>query len=247
MKKSKPNHNDIDYWRQLDLFDPNHTNVPIHIIGAGATGSYIAYLLAKMGCDDLTVYDFDKVENHNLPNQIYGLEHIGNLKVDALENIIKRDCDCTIKKVSAEVKELNNIDGVVFVLTDTMHSRKSIWESLRDNPKIKFFIETRMGAEFGVIYSLVPLLNKTEYEKTLYTDEQAERSACTRQSICPTVATIAGMAVFSLIRFLNNEDNPNKIMVSLLPPMMTTQSWNKPKLPVVQSRSKKQIKTNNKK
>jgi molybdopterin/thiamine biosynthesis adenylyltransferase len=217
--------NDIDYWRQLDIFSPDSFDIPIHVIGAGATGSYIVHLLSKMGCKDITVYDFDKVENHNLPNQVYGLEHIGQLKVDALKKIIKRDCGIDIKTHSTEVKTLDKIEGILFVLTDTMHSRKSIWESVKNNPKIKFYIETRMGAEFGTIYSLIPLLNQSEYEKTLYSDEQAERSACTRQSISPTVATIAGMAVFSLLRFLNKEDNPNKVMVSLLPSMMLSQSW----------------------
>ena len=75
---------EVDYWRQLDIFSPKNFTTSITIIGAGATGSYIAWLLAKMGCRDITVYDADKIENHNLPNQIYGIKDIGKKKVLAI-------------------------------------------------------------------------------------------------------------------------------------------------------------------
>ena len=46
-------------------------NTPIHIIGCGATGSWVALMLAKMGISNITCWDFDKVEEHNLPNQFF--------------------------------------------------------------------------------------------------------------------------------------------------------------------------------
>ena len=50
--------------RQLDILPPEQTITPITIIGAGAIGSFVALSLAKMGFDDITVYDFDKIESY---------------------------------------------------------------------------------------------------------------------------------------------------------------------------------------
>ncbi len=76
------------YHRQLDILDPKLMSVPVVVIGAGATGSFAALSLAKMGVRNITVYDFDTVEEHNLPNQFYRQCDIGKPKVIALQEII---------------------------------------------------------------------------------------------------------------------------------------------------------------
>src|SRR3989344_5433153 len=112
---------EIDFWRQLDIFSPDKFKTPITVIGAGATGSYIVWLLAKMGCRDITVYDFDKVENHNLPNQIYSPSSVGKKKVDALAETILSATGVKIKTVPKKF-DFSQLRGIVFVLTDTMAS-----------------------------------------------------------------------------------------------------------------------------
>ena len=72
------------YHRQLDILDPKSMDVPVTIIGAGATGSFTALSLAKMGIRNITIYDFDTVEEHNLPNQFYRQCDLGKRKVEAL-------------------------------------------------------------------------------------------------------------------------------------------------------------------
>ena len=58
------------YWRQTDIVDADRlAELPVTVIGAGATGSFITLALAKMGVRHITVYDDDTVEEHNLPNQ----------------------------------------------------------------------------------------------------------------------------------------------------------------------------------
>ena len=60
---------ELDISRHKELFNPYYFNTPVTIIGAGATGSWLALMLAKLGIQDITVYDFDVVEEHNVPNQ----------------------------------------------------------------------------------------------------------------------------------------------------------------------------------
>ena len=220
---------DIDYWRQLDLFDPIDFTIPIHIIGVGATGSYIAYLLAKMGIKNLNVYDFDKVENHNLPNQIFGLSDIDHLKVVALGEKIYNDTNIQINAFNKKV-EKEKFSGIVFLLTDTMESRKKIFESsIVNNKNILFYIETRMAIDGGMIYSFNPNLDfcVDNYRKTLYSDGEAERSPCSNLAIAPTVATLAGLASFTLINFLKKKPYSNQVIFSLSPFLILNKNWEK--------------------
>jgi tRNA A37 threonylcarbamoyladenosine dehydratase len=63
----------LDVRRHAELFDPHTFNTPVTIIGAGATGSWLAIALAKLGIDNISIWDFDKVEEHNIPNQAFGI------------------------------------------------------------------------------------------------------------------------------------------------------------------------------
>ncbi len=218
----------VDYWRQLDIFAPEKFKTPITVIGAGATGSYIVWLLAKMGCADITVYDFDLVEDYNLPNQIYGLDHVGMQKVRALAQAVYASNGIEIKIVP-ERFTAGSLKGIVFVLTDTMESRKTIWESsIRYQINVNLLIETRMEAEGGRIYAIRPSLPKqvAAYAETLYLDSEAEESPCSsRRAIAPTVATLAGMAVFTMLNFVNGKAFANEAILSLSPLMVLSKNY----------------------
>src|ERR1035437_9086780 len=74
------------HMRQLGLIDPEKLQMPIAIIGAGSIGSWTALALLKLGCSDVTVFDFDKVEEHNIGSQIYTMADIGKDKTQALKD-----------------------------------------------------------------------------------------------------------------------------------------------------------------
>jgi molybdopterin/thiamine biosynthesis adenylyltransferase len=198
-----------DYWRQLDMFDPQTFTTPVHIIGVGATGSWVAFILAKMGVKNIIVWDFDIVEVHNLPNQIYGLQEVGLLKVEALKKIILRDCGIEIEAKVEKVDGSQKLEGIVYICTDTMSSRKEIWlNSLKYQLDVNLVIETRLGAELGTIYCVRPLdpTDVREYENTLYDDNEAEESPCSYRAIPTVVSIIAGLASHKLVKFAANSD-----------------------------------------
>ncbi len=206
-------YDDIQFWRQLAIFSPEKFKKSITVIGAGATGSYITWLLAKMGCRDITVYDFDKIEAHNLPNQTYGLGTVGDLKVEALKTFILANAGVEIKAIP-ERFEKQKVKGIVFVLTDTMKSRKEIWlNSIKYKPFVDLLIETRMAAEWGTIYAIRPIPHADKYEKTLYEDKDAEESACTNRAIASTVAVIAGLAVKTMTNFATGKSFDHEVIV----------------------------------
>lgn len=61
----------------------------VGIAGCGGLGSNIAVMLARTGVGRLVIADFDKVEFSNLNRQQYNMGHIGMLKTDALETVIR--------------------------------------------------------------------------------------------------------------------------------------------------------------
>jgi hypothetical protein len=85
----------IEKTRGLNFFDPDKytpTERLIEIIGAGGIGSPLAETLATMGFD-LTIWDKDIVEAHNISNQNYYPDQIGECKVKALlDTLIRKTC-----------------------------------------------------------------------------------------------------------------------------------------------------------
>lgn len=59
--------------------------VQVTLCGAGALGSLLADNLARQGVQQLTVIDFDRIEQHNAGTQLYGQSDVGAKKVDVLK------------------------------------------------------------------------------------------------------------------------------------------------------------------
>lgn len=201
----------IDPLRHMEIFDPvAFGERRVDVIGAGATGSRIAMSLAKLGISCIHVWDFDSIEEHNIANQLYGNHQIGEFKVDALQAIIKQftDTEIVIHNEKVTDQELGNI---VFVLTDTMASRKEIWEKcIKYKLHVNRMIETRMGAEEMQIYTIDPCqpTQVEAWEGTLFEDEEIEETtACgASTTVGPTAELVSGFAVWQLIRWFALEE-----------------------------------------
>ena len=62
----------------------------VGIAGIGGLGSHVAMALARIGVGKLLIVDFDVVEPSNLNRQAFGVDQIGQVKVEALRENIKR-------------------------------------------------------------------------------------------------------------------------------------------------------------
>lgn len=218
-----------DYSRQVNILNPEEFKLPIHIIGAGATGSWVAFSLAKMGLNNITVYDFDEIGMHNLPNQMFNLVQIGKNKANAIRTNIKSYTGINIKARNTKVEGNIPLQGIVFLLTDTMKSRKDIYyKSIKNNPMVDLLIETRMDLRGGRIYAINPKdrLQTKIYEETLYDDSEAEISACgVSQTVLPSALAITSHAIWKLLNFINNEPIQNEIIMDFSNEILMTQIW----------------------
>lgn len=195
----------MNYVRHLEVFDPDTFRDSIDIVGAGATGSRVAMSLAKLGIKKINIWDFDKIESHNIPNQTFGLKDVGKYKALVLADMILRDTGIAvdIHRVRANGKDLSG--SIVFLLTDTMESRRIIWNGgIRMNMRVRLMIETRMGADLGRVYAVDPT-SKSQvegWEKTLSTDDKSQDSPCGGSvSVGPTADMLAGLAVWQFLKW----------------------------------------------
>lgn len=64
------------------------SNKRVMIIGLGSFGSQIAIELAKAGVGEFALFDFDRVELHNLARHTCTIKDLGRLKTDAIKDAV---------------------------------------------------------------------------------------------------------------------------------------------------------------
>ena len=178
------------FHRQLDIVSPEQLAFPIAVIGAGAIGSATVVTLAKMGCSDITVWDHDTLEEHNIPNQLCKPTMVGHPKVEALRELTLELTEVVIKTENRRYRG-QKLRGVVIAAVDSMDARQVIWKRVKLEPDVPLLIDARMGGEFARIYTIHPCDPEDIdfYESNIYTSSEAEPLPCSARSIvyCPTV------------------------------------------------------------
>lgn len=205
------------HWRQLDIVNPRDLQVPIFVIGAGAIGSLSTLVLAKMGAEQITVMDFDTVEDHNWPNQYYPPAHIGRPKVESLAELVEFQTGVRITPRNERYVD-QKLSGIVIAAVDSMKVRKDIWfKGVRLKPAVKFFIDARMGGLTGRIYPVKPI-DPSEmrfYEENLYDDDQSTEAPCTARAIIDNVAVIDGIVAGLVRTYVTKGRLPQEIILDL--------------------------------
>ncbi len=181
--------------RQLDIIPMQALTTPITVIGAGAIGGWTVLSLAKMGFNDITVYDNDEVSIENMNCQFYPYSAIGKSKVETLAQLVEMFANVKIKAINGRYEGKTSFNGIVISAVDSMEARKLIWNAQKKKTsKAKFIIDPRMGAETSLLYVMDPKNEQDikSYEKTLYTDNNAVAERCTAKATIYTANLLAG-------------------------------------------------------
>lgn len=188
----------LNLSQQLELFDPGLAR-PVTVIGAGSVGSQVVSMLARLGVSDITVWDADSVESHNIPMSAYGPEHLGRYKVEALHDLVLAQTGIEIK-VRREMYQGEALKSSVVCSVDTMAARSLIFEQVNNNPLVDLFIDTRTSEEYLEVYSVRPCCadETRQYAKLLYPDSEALRSMCGRHGVIYVTSLTAAVAVSRL-------------------------------------------------
>jgi len=175
------------YSRQLDIIKAGDLRFPIHILGAGGIGSWVALTLAKVGCSNITVYDNDKVENHNIASQFYKEDQLGEFKVKALAKNVFEQTGTTISIMKNIKEEEYIVDGLIIITIDSMAERIRLGEIYKD--KDLTIIDGRMG---GLSFELHYYKSRT-YLLSTVEPGAVDHEQCTGRSISFNCLVIGGL------------------------------------------------------
>jgi hypothetical protein len=207
----------IEHWRQLDILDPADIKTPVVLIGCGGIGSPTALALAKMGVPDLELWDADSVEPHNIPNQLYPVEALGRNKAESLAEICASFGGIKAKAHAEHFKEGCQAAGVVISGVDSMEARSQIWAAIKFNGKVSHYVDARMGAQVGQIFTVDPTDAKqvAAYEKTLFRDDEAEEAPCTARAISYNVFALGAFISNQVKKIVKGEALTGRIIIDL--------------------------------
>lgn len=179
------------------------------VIGVGAVGSSVAVLLSRMGVPNIHLMDGDKVESHNLSNQVhFGSSDLGKNKALALEEgLIKLGCDILALPTYFKANQHLLLGyNFIFCCVDTMAVRKAIFDETMGKNVI-FFADSRIGLRSIQLNfaDCTKANNRNLYKEGWYPDSDVNdsKSACgSPQALGLTAQIAAGLMVNSFVKYV---------------------------------------------
>lgn len=213
----------MDLVKSYDFFKPETCRDRIHIIGCGAVGSTVAENLVRFGLTNLTLYDFDTVEAHNIANQMFRSIDIGKPKTQALAEILTEINPELPTNLKIEPKGYcgQRLSGYVFLCVDNIDLRREIATAQKTNPYIKAMFDFRIRLEDAQHYAADwknPKMVSNFINTMNFTHDEAKKetqvSACNVElSVAPTVRQICALGVSNFINFVKSGGQSIKKMV----------------------------------
>lgn len=202
----------MDLSKSYEFFQPEKDAPRIHIIGCGSVGSTLAENLARCGVTKLTLWDFDRVEAHNIVNQMFRQQDVGRLKVEALRDILTEinpeiADDVELKPDGWQGKMLS---GVVFLAVDSIELRRKFVEQHLDSPYVRAVFDFRTLLESAQHYAADwsdDKMKKDLLASMQFSHDEAKEetpvSACgVTLGVATTVRLICALGVNNYINFI---------------------------------------------
>lgn len=202
----------MDLSKSYEFFQPEKVTDRIHIVGCGSVGSTIAENLARCGIKKMTLWDFDKVEAHNIVNQMFREADVGKTKAEALKDIlleINPDMEIKLKPNGWNGEMMS---GYVFLAVDSIEIRRKIVEQHMNNNNIKAMFDTRTLLTGAQLYAAnwSEYKSKKDFLATMqFSHEEAAAetpvSACgVTLGVATTVRIAAALSVNNFIKFVKD-------------------------------------------
>lgn len=209
----------IRHANQTDIFNPiTHWHHKILIVGAGGIGSYTAECLAKLWLSNITVVDFDEVENHNIASQNYWPSQKWMLKVEALRDNILFKTWVEINVINGKYTPAMAEDiDIVIMAVDNMDVRKEIVDTAK--PRLAI-IDGRMWGRVFYIYTFNPEYQLDRYMSTWFPASEADPEVCTNKAVSFNTYAIAWVVGATVVDVLTEKDIDFIRMVDLVNYMM---------------------------
>jgi sulfur carrier protein ThiS adenylyltransferase len=194
--------------------------VLITVIGIGAIGRQVTLQLAAIGARRLQLVDFDRVDITNVTTQGYLVEDVGQPKVAATAQAIRRlDPDVEVNAIDDRYRPKMELAKAVFACVDSIEARGAIWRSARR--RTEFWADGRMLGETIRILVAADEASRRYYPTTLFAASEAEQGRCTARSTIYSANIAAGLMVHQFVRWLRGQPLDADTTLNLLASEMT--------------------------
>lgn len=185
------------FLRSSDILNPEDTRV-VNIIGCGSIGSFTALCLQKMGfTKGIHLYDEDTVEEVNIGCQLFGWEHLGMSKVDALKELLMKLSPAEADTIFTHNERVNEgtvlARGITILGVDNMASRKMVYT--KNKNRVPLLIDGRIGGQVMRVFTVrgSDFNSQQYYEQYLYSDEEAESLPCTQRNVADVAYFVSAL------------------------------------------------------
>lgn len=213
----------MDLSKSYEFFQPERYNDRIHIVGCGSVGSTLAENLARCGMTKFTLWDFDRVEAHNIVNQMFTEQDVGRPKVEALRDILVNINPEIADKIELKPDGWNGklMSGYVFLAVDSIDLRREIVEKHMNSPCVKAMFDFRTLLESAQHYAAnwSDYKAKQDFLKSMqFSHDEAKSetpvSACgITLGVATTVRLICGLGVNNFINFVKGNGLKKLIII----------------------------------
>lgn len=190
------------------------------LAGCGGIGSYVAFLLSRLNVAQIMLFDDDIVDATNISGQLYGVDDLGNPKVQCLYNFLGKYSSYH-RVISRNERYVAGSPGYKIMICgfDNMEARKVFYTNWKsyvnrlypENRKYCLFIDGRLAAEEYQVFAIQgdDLRAMKEYEgKWLFGDDEAEETICSYKQTTFMANMIASTMVNIFVNFIANQCEP---------------------------------------
>jgi molybdopterin-synthase adenylyltransferase len=185
------------FSRQANYVNNRFLTKKFLVVGCGAVGKNIVLQLASMGCKNITVYDFDKIELHNCASQGWMESDVGQYKTEVMARIASahyNKCKVTVHN-KKWLPDFTFYD-YIFVCADCMDCRQAVFAyyTNRIGPK-PVIIDGRMRGEEIRIVTSFDNRSREHHKGQFFSNDEAADGNCTTQTTLYTSFNISSLAV----------------------------------------------------
>jgi hypothetical protein len=197
-----------DRVKEAPWYNPNQR---VTIGGVGSIGSWLSFMIGRI-INTIYIYDFDKVEEHNLTGQLFGNAHIGLSKEEAVSNISKIYNPSTDIIFRGKFEENSGVTPITFACFDNMLARKHMFESWKSLDSKELYIDGRLTAEQFWVYAVTPDRIEKYENDFLPDDSEIPDLPCSFKSTTHISAMIASAMTVAFTNYTYNKKYGENIL-----------------------------------
>lgn len=213
----------MDLSKSYEFFQPEKETAKIHIIGCGSVGSTVAENLVRCGVTNLVLWDFDRVEAHNIVNQMFRQQDVGNLKCEALKDILSDINPEVANTVEVKPEGWNGrlLSGYLFLCVDSIELRREIVEKHMNSTFVKAVFDFRTSLESAQHYAADwadydmknNLLKSMQFSHEEAANETPVSACGVTLGVATTVRLVCALGVNNYINFVKGNGIKKMMMI----------------------------------